>query len=89
MPTKICEKCGLKISYSKADKFENIHICFRKKFRERLEEKPIIIDDKVIEIKELEVNDEISNDGTSDSNFGEAEEEAESVPVRDKRNRRK
>ena len=41
MPTKICEKCGKKISWSKLDKFEDIHICFGK-WKDRITQKPVL-----------------------------------------------
>ena len=40
MPTEICKKCGQKVSYSKIDKFEDVHRC-RQPFRDKIQTKPI------------------------------------------------
>ena len=60
MPTKTCKRCGKRISYSKIDRFEDIHICFSK-FKDRLEDKPVIN----IKQKQDDTTDEVSDNRAS------------------------
>jgi len=61
MPTKKCPKCGEKVSWSKLDKFEDIHICFGK-WKDRIKEKPVLnVEEKDVK----DTKDEISNIETS------------------------
>lgn len=65
MPTKICPVCRMKISWSRLDKFENIHRCLRK-FEDRVITKPIIIDDIVTKMEKIESNEIDSKSGDGD-----------------------
>jgi len=82
MPTIVCPKCGLKVSFSKMDKFENVHKC-RQSFRDAIQTKP----PKQVETKKHETK--VSDIEPGDRDSSEAEKETESVPNRDRYNGRK
>ena len=81
MPNQKCERCGETISYSKIDRFEDIHICFSK-FKDRLNKKPVVI----IEEKNA---DKVFDAGTSETDIGEIETKASTVSNRNKYTRRR
>ena len=73
MPTVICSKCGLKVSYSKVDKFEDIHKC-RQRFRDKIKTKPVF---------EHETKESIDAQ-SGERDIGESEQNAKETKIRDK-----
>lgn len=63
MPSQVCPKCGKRISYSKADKFEKIHKCYPK-FADRIKTKPVINIETKSDESEQETSEQISDIGT-------------------------
>ena len=76
MPKQKCEKCGKTISFSKLDKFENVHTC-HPKLKDRIITKPVLN----IETKDA---DKVLVTGTSDADIGETKTETSTLPHRNK-----